>query len=63
MVDLYGQSDGVTDDASNNPSGSSTVSVSGTPHLHHNCNSVKDDTEDIAIKDRAKIKEKKKKQG
>ena len=35
IVDLHGQSDGVTDDASDNPSGSSTAYVSGKPHSHN----------------------------
>ena len=58
-MDLHGQSDGVTNDALDNPSGSSTASVSGTPCSHHSSDSVIDDTEDITKKDRAEIKGKK----
>ena len=59
IVDPHGQSDVVTDDTSDNTSGSSTASVSGTPHSHHSSNSVKDDTEDIVKMDRTEIKGKK----
>ena len=64
IVDLHGQSDVVTDDTSDNTSGRSTASVTGTPHSHHSSNSVKM-TQKTLLKwtGQNKRKEKKKKQG